>query len=436
MEERGFQDTLRLLPDDVPAFRIFQNDNPSKMDFENRGDAYCGALSMHHNARMIGRCVVSSRGIDMAQDQVMRDTMQEYLLTANGIESLRNMRVAMVGVNPVEFATTFTNQMELFRLGFSIHTYELLDLWGATVLAEKQEKHADSMNQAFPGLKPTNPITSSDPRVAETRKELDAKMGHGRIPDDKLDLMVRCMVWIKDIFERDAIDAGGIHCWTTFEQYFQIVPCTFASLAASLLGKPLVCETDICHAIMCRLGWEMTGEPGVILDLNNPGWDPRVSSLFHCSQTPAEWISGKGEIVEQTIIEGDPNIGKGNAFGAVTGNLAPVPFTGISAATSTTSFDATVFQGRILKEEVDSFGANGWAFIPNNQDVLDVVHERGIHHCVIIKGHIGREVAKSLSFRGVNTVDLSVPVPSLAEIEKELGPVPKGGRQTCPVHSW
>lgn len=104
------------------------------------------------------------------------------------------------------------------------------------------------------------------------------------------------------------------------------MPCTFASLSASLLGKPLVCETDICHTIMCRLAWAMTGEPGVILDLNNPGWDPRVSSLFHCSQTPAEWISGKGEIVERTIIEGDPNVGKGN----------------------------------------------GWAFIPNNQDVLDV----------------------------------------------------------------
>ncbi len=88
------------------------------------------------------------------------------------------------------------------------------------------------------------------------------------------------------------------------------------------------------------------------------------------------------------------------------------------------------------KEKVDSFGGNGWAFIPNNQDVLDVIHERGIHHCVIIKGHIGREVAKALSFRGISTVDLSVPVPSLAEIENELGPMPKGGRQTCPVHSW
>ncbi len=186
---------------------------------------------------------------------------------------------------------------------------------------------------------------------------------------------------------------------------------------------------------MCRLAWAMTGEPGVILDLNNPGWDPRIVSLFHCSQTPAEWITGKGEIVEQTIIEGDPNVGKGNAYGAIKGDLAPVPFTGISAATSATSFDATVFQGQLLRERVDSFGSNGWAFIPNNQDVLDVIHERGIHHCVIMKGHMGKEVAKALAFRGVEVVDLAVPVPSLEEIEKELGPAPKGGRTTCPIHS-
>jgi len=339
----------------------------------------------------------------------------------------------MLGVNPVEFATTFTNQMELFRLGFSIHTYELLDLWGATVLADKLA--TEEAKKLFPGIKPTNPITSRDPRIADMRTKADGVLGHARVPEDKLNLMLRCLLWIQDTFERDCIDAGGVHCWTSFEQYFQITPCTFASLSASLLGKPLVCETDICHAIMCRLAWAMTGEPGVILDLNNSGWDPRIVSLFHCSQTPAEWITGKGEIVEQTIIEGDANVGKGNAFGAIAGDLAPVPFTGVCAATSATSFDATIFHGQILRERVDSFGSNGWAFIPNNQDVLDVVHKQGIHHCVIMKGHMGNEVSKALAFRGVKVVNRFVPVPGIDEIEKELGPVPKGGRVTCPIHS-
>jgi L-fucose isomerase-like protein len=435
MEERGFQDTLRLLPDDVPAFLIFQNDNPSKMDFENRGDGFCGSLSIHRNAAMIGRGVLASRGIDMEQEDILLDTLNEYVRIIDGIESLRNMRVAMVGVNPVEFSTTFTNQMELFRLGFSIHTYELLDLWGAAILADKQERYPEQMKEIFPGLKPTNPITNSDPRVAESREKWGSLLASTRVPQDRVDLMIRCFLWIKDIFERDAIDTGGIHCWTTFEQYFQITPCTFSALANSILGKPLVCETDICHAIMCGLGWAITGEPGVILDLNNPGWDPRVVSLFHCSQTPPEWIKGTGEVVEQIIIEGDANVGKGNAFGAVGGEFEPAAFTGLSAATSSTGFEVTVFQGQILRESPDSFGSTGWAFIPNNQDVLDEIHKRGIHHCVIIKGHLGAEAARALEFRGANVVDLSVPVPSLEAIEKELGPVPAGGRGVCPIHS-
>ena len=435
MEERAFQDTLRLLPADVPVFLLFQNDSPSKMDFENRGDAYCGALSIHRNASMLGRRIIASRGIDMARDEILSAVLQEYLCIIDGAESLRNMRIGMLGVNPVEFATTFTNQMELFRLGFSLHPYELLDLWGGTVLAARQEENPDAAETLLPGIKPTNPISSTDPRIAATKERLSELLGHTRTPAAKVDIMVRSFLWIQDLFERDGIDVAGIHCWTTFEQYFQVAPCTFSVLANSILRKPIVCETDICHAIMSGLAWSMTGEPGVILDLNNPGWDPRVVSLFHCSQTPPEWIAGRGEIDEHTIIADAPAVGPGNAYGVVEGPISPEKFTAVSAATSATSFDATIFQGQILAEEVGSFGSNGWAFIPNHQEVLDSIHERGIHHCVIMKGHLGDQVRAALEIRGLNVVDRSVPVPALEEIEKELGPVPVGGRQVCALHS-
>ncbi len=41
----------------------------------------------------------------------------------------------------------------------------------------------------------------------------------------------------------------------------------------------------------------------------------------------------------------------------------------------------------------------------------------------------------ALALRGVETLNLTVPVPSLEEIEKVLGPAPKGGRSVCPIHS-
>ena len=176
-------------------------------------------------------------------------------------------------------------------------------------------------------------------------------------------------------------------------------------------------------------------EPGVILDINNPGWDPRVCSLFHCSQTPPEWIEGQARMTKQTIIEGDPAVGEGNAFGPIEGDIIATPFTAISAATTNDSFHATVFQGQILKEKVDSFGSNGWAYVPNLDEVLDEVHRTGIHHCVLMKGHYGCEVASALAFRELDVHDCVVDVPSLEDIEKELGPVPEGGRQVCGMHS-
>ena len=231
MEERGFQDTLRLLPPDVPVFLLFQNDNPSNMGFSERGDALCGSLSIHANARLLGRSIVATRGMDLGNSKLLLETLADYRRMIDGIECLRNMRVALVGVNPVEFATTFVNQVELFRLGFSLHTYELLDLWGATVLAGKQEEFKDEMAKVFPGMTPDNPIYPSDPRVAKTKKKLASVIANAHIPKDRVDLMIRCFLWIQDIFERDGIDTGGIHCWTSFERYFQITPCTFAAMA-------------------------------------------------------------------------------------------------------------------------------------------------------------------------------------------------------------
>jgi L-fucose isomerase-like protein len=206
-------------------------------------------------------------------------------------------------------------------------------------------------------------------------------------------------------------------------------------MANSMLEKPLVCETDVCHAIMCRLAWAVTGEPGVILDINNPGWDSRVFNVFHCSQTPPEWIEGKAQMANQEIIEGDAAVGAGNAFGTVGGEMIAAPFTGISAATTSDAFKATVFQGQLLSEKVKSFGANGWAYTPNLQEVLDEIHKHGIHHFVMMKGHHGAEVAKILAARGLQVSDCTQDVPSLADIEKELGPVPESGRSVCAVHS-
>lgn len=421
MQERAVMDTTRLLPEDVPAFLIVNNDDPAaQVKGEPVGDTLCGSLSVHHDFRMLDRRLVASCRIDMNDAALMKAKLGECLSIIDGIEALRHMRIGLVGVNPSAFATTFTNQLELFRLGFSLHTYELLDMWGDVVLGGQLEGDADAYDGSFGNVKLLRPIRKNDSRIAAVRKQIEAPGLTISIDASQLDLIIRSFLWIQDTFEQDFIDAGAIHCWGEFGRYFGIQSCSAMMLANLLLGKPVVCEVDACHAIMAKLANVMSGEPGVILDINNNGWDPRVFNVFHCSQTPPNWLIDRGEIAGKGIVQG---------------LMQAVPFTAISAATSHDAFHATVFTGQFLSQDPGLRGSSGWAFVPNCQDVLKSVEETGIHHFVAMKGHRGAQVAAALRFKGLVVEDMSCEMPALEEIETELPSLGASACGRCGVYS-
>ena len=404
MRERAIQDTMRLLPADVPAFLMVGNDDPTDMGTGKVGDALCGSLSVHHNARMLGRPLVRSCRIDMSDRDLVREFLGRYQRIIDGIEVMRNMRVAMLGLNPESFATTFSNQLKLIELGFSLHTYELITMWGDTVLGGLVQDGETTCQGPFGEVGLWRPIGRGDERVDQVKEKLNELFDE--LPEEqKVDRIARAYLWISDVFGQDGIDAGAIHCWSEFPRFFGFAPCTIAMLANLLQGKPVVCEGDIGHAIMARLAWEMTGEAGVILDINNNGWDPRVFNVFHCSQTPTNWLCGR------TCVGG---------WGRTEGAIRPEPFTAISAATTSDDFKATVFQGQFLRRQPEMRGSSGWAFVPNLQDVLKAVEAAGIHHFVAMKGHYADQVAGALEFRGLNVTQLAEDLPDLDTIEADL----------------
>jgi len=414
MDERSIMDTARLLPADAPVFLMVNNDDPQTQAAGGTvGDSLCGSLSVHHNLRMIGRSVTRSCRINMNDAALLETKLREYLTVIDGIEALRHLRVALLGVNPTSFATTFTNQLELFRLGFSLHTYELLDMWGSVVLGGQLSGQESTFDGELGQVNLIRPIRRDDPDLAGARERIASVGCKLSGPEEQLDRLARCFLWIERTFERDFIDAGAIHCWPEFARYFGARPCAAAMLANVLLDKPVVCEVDVCHAIMAKLARAMSGEPGVILDVNNNGWDPRVFNVFHCSQTPPSWLVDGGEITDE---------------GTVTGVVRPVPFTGVSAATSSDAFHATVFAGHFLAEDPGRRGSSGWAFVPNCQNVLSAIEQHGIHHFVAMKGHRAAAVCDVLRFKGLVVNDMAAPVPPLHQIESEL---PTPGTEQC-----
>jgi L-fucose isomerase-like protein len=419
MAERAIQDTVRLLPADVPLFLMVSNDIPGEQGCGDDGDSLCGSLSASHNLRMLGRRFVRICRIDMRDDQCVRDFLRDYLRIVDGIECLRHLRLAMIGVNPNSFATTFTNQPKLFELGFSLQTYELMTMWGDVVLGRQVPSGTHTYQGDFGEVTLWRPIARDDARVPATVAQIKALIAELPV-DDKVELMARAFLWLHDVFEEDMIDAGAIHCWSEMPRFFGMTPCTYAMLANLLLRKPVVCEQDLCHAAMAKLAWGLTGEAGVILDLNNNGWDPRVFNVFHCSQTPTNWLKGPAKVGDRGTIEGV---------------MAPVAFTGIAAATSADDCRATVFHGQILNQSPAIRGTSGWAFVSNLPQVLKCIEATGIHHFVAVKGHLGNAVTDVLSFRGLNVENLAVPLDSLAEIEAELTGLDPGDPAQYRVYS-
>ena len=163
----------------------------------------------------------------------------------------------------------------------------------------------------------------------------------------------------------------------------------------------------------------MTGNAGVILDFNNNGWEPRVLNVFHCSQTPPNWLRDKGVACRT---------------GQVEGTIRPGAFTGVSAATSADACHATVFRGAFLREAPPVRGSSGWAFVPNLPAVLEAVQNTTIHHFVAFEGDVAAELVDVLRFRGVQVADLSCELRSLDEIEAELGGQGKTDRRRPAVY--
>lgn len=421
MQERRIMDTVRLLPPDTPVFLIVNNDDPCHMDGNAVGDSLCGSLSAYHNVRMLGRRILRGARIRMADATVLDGILTDYVRLIDGNEALRNMRVALLGVNPDAFATTFVNQPLLFKLGFSLHTYELLDFWGDVILGRQLAGSEQTCSGSFADVRLLHPVRGDDPRLPETlaliAKIMPARSGH---TPEMLDRLARGFLWIKDLFERDRIDAGGIHCWGEFERYFGIKACALSMLANAVLDTPVVCEVDICHAIMNRLGNVLTGEPAVILDINNNGWDPRIFNVFHCSQTPPNWLQGGGTLTSD---------------GAVQGSVRTVPFTAVSAATTADAFNATVYTGHFIPGDGGERGTTGWAFVPNLPEVLKHLEETGIHHFVAMKGNVAQAVSDLLQFRGIPAVNMALPVPPLPELVAGLPPLSESSVQSCRIYS-
>lgn len=146
-------------------------------------------------------------------------------------------------------------------------------------------------------------------------------------------------------------------------------------------------EVDIASAIAMYALYLATGESTACLDWNNNyGDDKNKCILFHCGSTAQKLMQKKGEIVDHSMLQHDPQVGPGCSFGCNVGRIKAFPFSFANMTTQNGRLQFYLGQGEFTDDHIPAefFGCGGVARIDNLQDVLLYVAKNGHRHHVSV----------------------------------------------------
>ena len=122
--------------------------------------------------------------------------------------------------------------------------------------------------------------------------------------------------------------------------------------------------------------------PSALLDWNNNyGEDPDKAVCFHCSNLPKHFFESV-RMDFQEIIAG--TVGKENTFGTCVGRVkaGAMSFARFSTNDRKGVISGYVGQGEFTNDSLQTFGGAGVVRIPNLQQLLRFICERGFEHHV------------------------------------------------------
>jgi len=161
---------------------------------------------------------------------------------------------------------------------------------------------------------------------------------------------------------------------------------------------PSACEVDITGAVAMYALQSASGSPSALVDWNN-NYNGELDKviLFHCGNFPKSifesCIMKYGDVIGGTV-------GYENAYGGLTGNVKPGPFTFARLTTDDNQgkLKAYVGEGEITKDRINTYGAWGVAYIPKLQELLRFICKNGYeHHVAINRSQVARVIYEAFS---------------------------------------
>ena len=344
----------------VPILIQAYPDEPDKMGFNNRRDAFCGKFSVmdvFYQYRL-AYTIFEPHTVHPASPTFARQLAQ-FAALCRVVKGMQRMTVGAIGARTTAFKTVRFDELTLQRYGI---TTETLDL-----------------SEVFLRFRSIDPASDAYKAKLERLKNYTCWDG---VPSEAVVRMAKLGVVIDDIISEFQMDAIAFRCWLELEKELKIAPCTLLS-EMNDRGVPAACEVDVCNAIMMRALGLASQRPATCLDWNNNyGNDADKCILFHCGPVPQSLMTAKGQVVDHPMFA--KVLGCGCGWGPNVGRIAASPMTYASAKTEDGNIHVYIGEGEMTSDPIDKefFGCAGVAHIPQLQNKLRIIGRAGYRHHV------------------------------------------------------
>ncbi len=358
-DEKAVADAIRLSGLTVPVLIQAEPDALNKMGLATRRDSFCGKISLCNNLRQHGiPYTLTQKHVSALSGETFAADLVQFSQTCRLVYAMKGVRVGAIGARPTSFNTVRYSEKMLERLGASVETLDLSEIFTRVVR-----------------------LSDNDLRVGEKLAILKDNADASAIPAEKLHTMAKLFVVISDWIIANDIDTTAIQCWTSLQENLGINVCSIMSVMSGQL-MPSACEVDVMGALSMYALATCSLAPASIADWNNNfGDDGDKCVLFHCGNFASESLEnptmGTADIIGTTV-------GCENTCGAVHGRMKAGPLTYFRLSTDDFSgrIKAYVGEGLVLDDPLDTVGCRAVVQVPKLEPLLRYICEQGFEHHV------------------------------------------------------
>jgi len=360
-EERGIVDAIRLSGLRVPVLVQATPDRSDEMTIAVRRDSFCGKMSACNNLMQynIPYSLTKLHTEALTSDEFTAD-LEWFSGVCRVVRGLKNLRIGAIGARPAAFNTVRYSERIYESNGISIEPIDLSEIFGRIARLSDNDDAAQAKLAAIKAYVPTNGVT-----------------GESLLKMAKLGAVIDG--WMKEA----NVTVTAVQCWTSFETYFGVVPCTIMSMMSNDL-IPSACEVDVPGLLGMYMMQLASGTPSALLDWNNNyGGDPNKCVCFHCSNLPKHFFEPATLKMDyQEIIAG--TVGKLNTFGTCVGRVKAGTMSYARFATDDRYGIIRGYTGKgaFTNDPLETFGGAGVTEIPNLQKLLKFICREGFEHHV------------------------------------------------------